>query len=76
MDETVDHRLTTAQLRQAILLLNENQRDVIVLRFISGMPIAEVAQALSKSEDAVKGLQRRALMTLRSILEEWEVDYE
>jgi RNA polymerase sigma-70 factor (ECF subfamily) len=76
MDETVDHRLTTAQLRQAVLLLNENQRDVIVLRFISGMPIAEVAQALNKSEDAVKGLQRRALMTLRRILEEWEVDYE
>ncbi len=76
VDETVDHQLTTDRLRQAVLLLNESQRDVIVLRFISGMPIADVAQALNKTEDAVKGLQRRALMTLRSILMEWEVDYE
>jgi RNA polymerase sigma-70 factor (ECF subfamily) len=76
LDDAVDHRLTTERLRQAVLLLNESQRDVIVLRFISGMPISEVAQALNKSEDAVKGLQRRALMTLRSILVEWEVHYE
>jgi RNA polymerase sigma-70 factor (ECF subfamily) len=76
LDEDVDHRLTTERLRQAILLLNESQRDVIVLRFISGMPISDVAQSLNKSEDAVKGLQRRALMTLRNILTEWEVHYE
>jgi RNA polymerase sigma-70 factor (ECF subfamily) len=76
LDEAVDHRLTTERLRQAVLLLSESQRDVILLRFISAMPISDVAQALNKSEDAVKGLQRRALMTLRNILTEWEVHYE
>jgi RNA polymerase sigma-70 factor (ECF subfamily) len=76
LDEAVNHRLTTERLRQAVLLLSESQRDVILLRFISAMPISDVAQALNKSEDAVKGLQRRALMTLRNILTEWEVHYE
>jgi RNA polymerase sigma-70 factor, ECF subfamily len=76
MDEAVEKRLTSERLRQAIQVLNESQRDVIVLRFISGMSISDVAQALNKSEDAVKGLQRRALMTLRNILMEWEVHYE
>jgi RNA polymerase sigma-70 factor (ECF subfamily) len=76
LDDAVERHLTTERLRQAVLLLSESQRDVIVLRFISTMPISDVAQALNKSEDAIKGLQRRALMTLRNILTEWEVHYE
>jgi DNA-directed RNA polymerase specialized sigma24 family protein len=40
------------------------------------MPIAEAAETLSKSENAIKGLQRRALIALRQILNDWEVSYE
>jgi RNA polymerase sigma-70 factor (ECF subfamily) len=64
--------LTSEGLRKALLKLNDEQRDVIILRFVAGMPIAEVAQSLNKSEDAVKGLQRRALISLRGILAGWE----
>jgi DNA-directed RNA polymerase specialized sigma24 family protein len=39
------------------------------------MPIREVAQTLHKTEDSIKGLQRRALLDLREILTEWEVSY-
>ena len=38
--------------------------------------ISEVAQALGKSEDAVKGLQRRGLIALRDTLADWKVDYD
>ena len=62
-------------LQKALDRLSVDQRDVIVMRFISGMPISEVAQVLQKSEDAVKGLQRRALTTLRDVLADWEVHY-
>jgi RNA polymerase sigma-70 factor (ECF subfamily) len=62
-------------LRQALELLSGDQRDVIVMRFITGMPIAEVARTLHKSEDAVKGLQRRALANLRDVLTDWEIHY-
>lgn len=72
---TVERGLTHEALRRAMQKLSEDQRDVIVLRFVAGMPITEVAQALNKSEDAVKGLQRRALAALRGILSDWEVSY-
>jgi DNA-directed RNA polymerase specialized sigma24 family protein len=38
------------------------------------MPIAQVAETLHKSVDAVKGLQRRGLMSIRNILSDWEID--
>ncbi len=71
----VDRRLTSQKLAEALHTLNDDQRDVIVLRFVTGMSIGETAQALAKSEDAVKGLQRRALTALRQILSEWEILY-
>ena len=73
--EVIDQELTSEKLRRALIDLPDNQRDVIVMRFISGMPIVEVAQVLHKSEDSIKGLQRRALLALREILVEWEVTY-
>jgi RNA polymerase sigma-70 factor (ECF subfamily) len=73
--ETIETELTADKLRKALTQLPENQRDVIVMRFVSGMPVAEVAQALHKSEDSIKSLQRRALQALRDILAEWEVSY-
>lgn len=69
----VEQGLTAERLYQALTLLPDSQRDVIILRFINTMPIGEVAQALHKSEDAVKGLQRRGLIALREQLAEWEV---
>jgi RNA polymerase sigma-70 factor (ECF subfamily) len=73
--ELVDRELTIEKLSRALRKLSDNQRDVIVLRFVVGMPIGEVAETLHKTEDSIKGLQRRALLTLREILTEWEVTY-
>lgn len=71
----VEHSLNSVTLHNALDLLNDEQRDVIVMRFITGLPISEVAQTLHKSEDAVKGLQRRALANLRDVLSDWEITY-
>jgi DNA-directed RNA polymerase specialized sigma24 family protein len=46
----------------------------LVLRFIVGLPIEQTAQAMQSSEDAVKGLQRRGLITLRQLLGEGKVE--
>jgi RNA polymerase sigma-70 factor (ECF subfamily) len=75
LETTVDQQLTSESLRRALHKLSDEQRDVILLRFVAGMPIIETAQALNKSEDSIKGLQRRALMSLRKVLSEWEVSY-
>jgi len=75
VDRTVERELISEKLADALAYLNETQRDVIVMRFVVGMRISQVAQMLRKSEDAIKGLQRRGLMALRDILSDWEVHY-
>jgi RNA polymerase sigma-70 factor, ECF subfamily len=71
----VEQSLNAVTLKQALEALSGDQRDVIVLRFITGMPINQVAQTLNRSEDSVKALQRRALLSLRSVLTDWEIYY-
>jgi RNA polymerase sigma-70 factor (ECF subfamily) len=73
---STEHGLTSQSLRKALNRLTDDQRDVIVMRFVTAMPIAEVAQTLHKSEDSIKGLQRRALIALRETLNEWEIVYD
>lgn len=68
--------MTEETLLQGLQKINEDQRSVIILRFIGGLPIAQVAGTLNKSEDAVKGLQRRGLLALREVLDRWEVSYD
>jgi RNA polymerase sigma-70 factor (ECF subfamily) len=74
IDRAVENNLVSDHLVQALKEVNEAQRDVIILRFAVSMPIAQVAETLHKSVDAVKGLQRRGLMTIRNILSDWEID--
>ncbi len=44
----------------------EDQQRVVVARFVEQKSIREIAQALGRTEGAVKQLQFRALETLRS----------
>lgn len=74
-ERTVDLGLTGQKLRDALAELPAAQRDVIIMRFVAGMPVREVATVLEKSEDAIKSLQRRGLQALRDKLIEWEITY-
>jgi RNA polymerase sigma-70 factor (ECF subfamily) len=65
----VDRRLAADCLAAALEHLTEEQRYVILLRFIEGLNSGQVACILSKSEGAVKALQHRALKALRRALE-------
>jgi RNA polymerase sigma-70 factor (ECF subfamily) len=56
------------QLMQALRQLTDEQRDVILLRFMEEIDINGVAQAINKSPGAVKGLQYRALRALAEIM--------
>lgn len=56
-------------LSSAMATLTEDQQTVLSLRFLLDRPVAETARLMSRSEDAVKNLQRRALASLRRALE-------
>jgi len=69
MEQAAERRLAQQRLAAALTHLTEDQRQVIILKFIEGLNNAEVAQMLGKSAGAVKSLQHRALAALRRILE-------
>jgi len=57
------------RLRRACLLLNDDQRDVVLLRFVAGLTVDEVAAALNKTRGAVNGLQRRGFVALARLVD-------
>jgi len=75
LDAGVERHMNHEHLRVALSELNDDQRDVVVLRFVVGLPIGDVARSLNKSEDAVKGLQRRGLSALKESLSRLEASY-
>jgi len=56
------------RLKQSLSKLSPVQQQVITLKFIEGYNNNEIADILGKSVGAVKGLQFRALATLKKIL--------
>jgi RNA polymerase sigma-70 factor (ECF subfamily) len=57
-------------LKAALALLPHEQREVLVLRYVTGLPPREVARVLQKTESSVHGLQHRGRRILRAALEE------
>ncbi|MFQ6019552.1 MAG: RNA polymerase sigma factor [Dehalococcoidia bacterium] len=67
---SVEQALDRGHLQAALSRLTEEQRQVIVLRFIEGFDNASVARVLGRSQGSIKSLQHRALASLRRILTE------
>ena len=54
----------------ALAVMPEEQREVLVLRFIGGMTPGEIAERMGRSENAIHALQHRGRRRLRSELEQ------
>jgi len=63
-----EDKLDIEQLLLATKQLTEAQREVISLRFTSGLSIAQVARVMGRSQGAVKALQHSAIVALRRAL--------
>lgn len=64
----LEEKLTLEELQNDIARLTGLQQQVIALRFGSELSIAETAQAMGRSQGAVKNLQYKALVALRKQL--------
>lgn len=60
--------VATEQVRAVLACLPDDQRDVLLLRIVADLTVEQVAVAIGRSPGAVKQLQRRALLTLRTQL--------
>jgi RNA polymerase sigma-70 factor (ECF subfamily) len=65
----VQAALDREDLRAALGQLTEEQAQVITLRFLEDLSIAEVAAIMGKNEGAIKALQYRAVLALRRIMQ-------
>ena len=63
-----ERALERRQLQVALKHLTDEQRQVIVLKFIEGFDNRSVGKIMARSEGAVKSLQHRALGSLRRLL--------
>ncbi|HSD84735.1 MAG TPA: sigma-70 family RNA polymerase sigma factor, partial [Anaerolineae bacterium] len=68
-EKQVARQESAQAVRQALSQLPPLYREVLTLRFVRGLSHAETAQALQRSNDAVRVLQHRALRALRRVLD-------
>jgi RNA polymerase sigma-70 factor (ECF subfamily) len=57
---------------EVLAALPPDQREVVVLRYYHGWPLADICQHLERSQSAVAGLLHRGLTQLRTVLREPE----
>lgn len=65
VEDDVAARLGTERVQRLVSALAPDQREVLLLRVVADLSVEQVAEALGKSEGAVKALQRRGLAALR-----------
>jgi RNA polymerase sigma-70 factor, ECF subfamily len=69
-EEVVVQSADERSVREAVLRLRDEQRQVIMLRFVEEMDYREVASIIGKSVPAVRVIQHRALGNLRKLMGE------
>lgn len=67
--------LSSCSLRQALLALPMNQRQVVMLRFLEELSHDEVKRIVGKSNGAIRVMQHRALRTLQNLMSEQEFEW-
>lgn len=68
-EDMIDHHLEVERLVNRLRSLTDDQSEVIRLRIFAGLSILETAQAMRRSEAAIKMLLHRALRQLREHME-------
>jgi len=58
------------QLADALGRLTDDQRQLIVLRFIENVEVAQIAKIMNKTRGAIHAMQHRALASLQRVLSE------
>lgn len=71
-EEAIEH-LTFSWIADILDILSDDQREVLALRVIADLTLAQTAEIMGKRVGAIKALQRRALASIRSQIEKGRV---
>jgi RNA polymerase sigma-70 factor (ECF subfamily) len=71
--EEVELRFSLQAMRDGLQALTDDQQQVLILKYIAGLPNQNIAKMMNKREGAVRALQMRALQTLSKYMEEKEM---
>ncbi|HWC29989.1 MAG TPA: sigma-70 family RNA polymerase sigma factor [Dehalococcoidia bacterium] len=69
-EESLEQSTDERSVRDAVSRLREEQRQVIMLRFVEELDYREVAAMIGKSVPAVRVIQHRALGNLRKLMQQ------
>lgn len=64
----VERRLQMERVWQGLEKIDDNQREVLMLRFIAGLSLKETARTLDRTVASVKTLQHRGVLALQAAL--------
>lgn len=67
VEHSLDQMLDLKKVSEALDRLSEDQKEVIIMRFVEDLSYPEIAAAMEKSEGAVRLLQHRAINNLKNI---------
>lgn len=70
-ESKIEALLAMDHVKAAIQQLGDEQREVIMLKFVEDLSNEEIAKALNKTEGAIRLLQHRAVQNLKEIL--WKI---
>lgn len=68
IEESIDHLIDFERVKEKLNQLSSDQQDVLILKFVEDMEIAEIAGILNKKEGAIRIIQHRALNKLKELL--------
>jgi RNA polymerase sigma-70 factor, ECF subfamily len=74
LDDPWDDWLDAAAAHAALSRLPAHQRGALILRYLDGLPVAEVAEHLGRSVHATETLLARARAALRRVYQEGDSD--
>jgi RNA polymerase sigma-70 factor (ECF subfamily) len=68
--EEVELRFSLQAMRDGLQALTDDQQQVLILKYIAGLPNENIAKLMNRREGAVRALQMRALQTLSKYMKE------
>lgn len=71
--EEVEMRFDLQAMRDALQFLTGDQQQVLILKYIAGLPNENIAKIMKKQEGTIRGLQMRALQILAKYMHEKEL---